>query len=171
MYRLVLAGDRVSSACSMRNMFRVVTPRIWVSPRSKSADPCTRGSTSTSAVSGRMSRSPRPSMRTWSRSTRARTAFCVTDRKAALISFSHPAGDDHVEGRPLQLLVGRERDPLTVDVGHPGGPDRAGERQAGEFGGERRGVDRHDVVRVPRVQRENGLDDLDLVAQALDEAG
>jgi hypothetical protein len=33
-------------------MFSVVTPRIWVSPRSNSAEPCTRGSTSTSADSG-----------------------------------------------------------------------------------------------------------------------
>ena len=27
----------------MRSMFSVVTPRIWVSPRSNSAEPCTRG--------------------------------------------------------------------------------------------------------------------------------
>ena len=33
----------------MRSMFSVVTPRIWVSPRSNSAEPCTRGRTSTSA--------------------------------------------------------------------------------------------------------------------------
>ena len=37
-------GDSVSSCCSMRSMFSVVTPRIWVSPRSNSAEPCTRGS-------------------------------------------------------------------------------------------------------------------------------
>ena len=30
-------------------MFSVVMPRIWVSPRSNSAEPCTRGTTSTSA--------------------------------------------------------------------------------------------------------------------------
>ncbi len=34
----------VSSCCSIRSMFSVVTPRIWVSPRSNSAEPCTRGS-------------------------------------------------------------------------------------------------------------------------------
>ena len=39
----------------MRSMFSVVTPRIWVSPRSNSAEPCTRGTTSTSADSARMS--------------------------------------------------------------------------------------------------------------------
>ena len=36
-------GFSVSSCCSMRSMFSVVTPRIWVSPRSNSAEPCTRG--------------------------------------------------------------------------------------------------------------------------------
>ena len=59
-----------------------------------------------------------------------------------------PAGDDHVEGGPLELLVGREGDPGAVDVRHPGGPDRAGERQAGQLGGQRRGVDGDHVVRV-----------------------
>ena len=70
----------VSSCCSMRSMFSVVTPRIWVSPRSNSAEPCTRGSTSTSADSVRMSVSPRPSMRTLSRMTRSRTSFLVSER-------------------------------------------------------------------------------------------
>ena len=75
----------------MRSMFSVVTPRIWVSPRSNSAEPCTRGSTSTSADSGRMSLRPRPSMRTLSRRMRWRTSFLFSDRKAALISFSRPS--------------------------------------------------------------------------------
>ena len=76
----------------MRSMFSVVTPRIWVSPRSNSAEPCTRGSTSTSADSGRMSRGPRPSMRTLSRRMRWRTTFLVSDAEgAALISFSRPS--------------------------------------------------------------------------------
>ena len=43
MYRLRFSGDSVSSCCSIRSMFSVVTPRIWVSPRSNSALPCTRG--------------------------------------------------------------------------------------------------------------------------------
>ena len=42
-------GDSVSSFCSILSMFSVVTPRIWVSPRSNSAEPWTRGITSTSA--------------------------------------------------------------------------------------------------------------------------
>jgi hypothetical protein len=37
------------------------------------------------------------------------------------------------------------------------------------LGGQGRGVDRHHVVQVLRVKREYGRDDLDLVAQALDE--
>ena len=69
----------------------MVTPRIWVSPRSNSAEPCTRGSTPTSAESGRMSVSPRPSMRSPSLTTRWRTSFLVSDRMAALISFSRPS--------------------------------------------------------------------------------
>ena len=37
-------GDSVSSCCSIFSMLSVVTPRIWVSPRSNRAEPCTRGS-------------------------------------------------------------------------------------------------------------------------------
>ena len=67
-------------------MFSVVTPRICVSPRWNSAEPCTRGSTSTSAERVRMSASPRPSMRTFSRRMRWRTSFLFSARKAGLIS-------------------------------------------------------------------------------------
>jgi hypothetical protein len=49
--------------------------------------------------------------------------------------------------------------------------DRAGEGQARELGGHRRRVDGDHVVGLVRVQRHHGDDDLDLVAQALDEAG
>ena len=75
----------------MRSMFSVVTPMIWVSPRSNSAEPCARGTTSTSADSGRMSVMPRPSMRTWSRRMRWRTSFLFSDRNAAPSSFSRPS--------------------------------------------------------------------------------
>ena len=75
----------------MRSMFSVVTPMIWVSPRSNSAEPCARGTTSTSADSGRMSVMPRPSMRTWSVRIRRRTSFLFSDRNAAPISFSRPS--------------------------------------------------------------------------------
>ena len=47
----------------MPSMFSVETPRIWVSPRWKSADPCTRGTTPTLHDKVRMSVTPRPSMR------------------------------------------------------------------------------------------------------------
>ena len=56
---------------------------IWVSPRSNSAEPCTRGSTSTSAASWRMSSRPRPSMRTLSCTMRRRTRVLVSERNAA----------------------------------------------------------------------------------------
>ena len=89
------------------------------------------------------------------------------DRDVAVLE--HPAGDDHVERRVLKLRVRRERDPLVLDQRDPDAADRAGERQARELGGHGRGVDRHHVVQVLGVQREDRLDDLDLVAQALDE--
>src|SRR5690606_20580572 len=85
------------------------------------------------------------------------------------------AGDDHVEDGVLELLDGRERDPLPrlVVVGDDErdthATDRAGERQTGELGGGRRGVDRDDVVEVVRVQAQNRDDDLDLVAQTVNE--
>ncbi len=94
------------------------------------------------------------------------------DRDVALPAVrgvQHAAGDDHVEGRSGQLGVGRERDPLTVDQGDPGAADRAGERQAGDLGRRRCGIDRKHVVGMRRVQRKDGDDDLYFVAQALDE--
>ena len=79
MYRLAVSGDSESICCSILSMFSVVTPMIWVSPRSKMAEPCTRGRTSTSAVSLRMSVRPRPSMRTWSVRMRRRTICLVRE--------------------------------------------------------------------------------------------
>ena len=271
-------------------MLRVVTPRIWVSPRSNSAEPWTRGITPTSECSGRMSARPRPSMRILSRSTRWRTSDLFSERNAAPISFSRPSnwpasfstsaalisstlelalllvgdghrgggvvlrggldggvdvvlvveedrevldrlgglggelglrldelldeglggveatghdllgrrlgaaldegdgvlgglgldhhdgdvtglgdatGDDHVEDGRLELRVARERDPLALDERHADAADGAGERQAGELGRQRRGVDRQHVVGHVGVERHDGDDDLDLVAQAL----
>ena len=80
-----------------------------------------------------------------------------------------PAGDDHVEHGPLQVLVLGERHPLALDEGDAHAADRAAERQARELGGRRRGVDRQRVVGVLRVERQHRDDDLDLVAQAVDE--
>ena len=64
----------------MPSMFSVVTPRIWVSPRWNSAEPCTRGTTPTSADRVRMSLTPRPSMRTFSVRIFCRTSFLVSAR-------------------------------------------------------------------------------------------
>ena len=83
----------------------------------------------------------------------------------------HAAGHDHVEGRLLELVDVGEADPLVADQGDADAADRAGERQARQLGGHRRGVDRDDVVGLVGVERHHGDDDLDLVAQALDEAG
>ncbi|CAB4709557.1 unannotated protein [freshwater metagenome] len=87
------------------------------------------------------------------------------DRDVA--GLGHPASDDHVEHGLLELAVRREGDPLAVDEGDTHATDRAGERQAGELGRERRGVDRQHVVGSVGVERHHGDDDLDLVAQAL----
>ena len=81
------------------------------------------------------------------------------------------ARDDDVEHGTLKLAPARERDPLAVDERQAGAADRAREGQAGDLGGHGRCVDRQDVVGVVRVDREDGLDDLNLVTQALDEAG
>ena len=81
------------------------------------------------------------------------------------------ARDNDVEHGTLELAPARERDPLVVDERQAGAADRAREGQAGDLGGHGRGVDRQNVVGVVRIDRQDGLDDLDLVAQALDEAG
>ncbi len=88
---------------------------------------------------------------------------------ADVAGSDHAAGDHHVEGGLLQLLVGGERHPLVTDQRDAHAADRAGERQARELRRRGRGVDRHDVVQVLRVQAHHRDDDLDLVAQALGE--
>ena len=95
--------------------------------------------------------------------------IATSGRPSLSVPFEHAAGDDHVERGLLELLVRGERDPGALDQCHPGGADRTGERQAGEHGAGARGVDGDDVVQVTRVQRQDRADDLDLVAQALDE--
>ncbi len=77
------------------------------------------------------------------------------------------SGDHHVEDGAFELAVARERDPLALDQGDADAADRAGERQAGELGGQRRRVDREHVVGSVGVERHHGDDDLDLVAQTL----
>lgn len=79
------------------------------------------------------------------------------------------AGNHHVEGGPLQLGMGREGHPGAVDVAHPGGADRAGERQSGQHGRGAGRVDRDHVVQRVRVEGQDGADHLDLVAQPFGE--
>ena len=80
-------------------------------------------------------------------------------------------GDDHVEhGLLSELLEGRERDPRTVTqhrVADRG--DRPVERDAGHHRRERRAVHGDDVVGVELCGLQDGVDDLDLVAQTLGE--
>ena len=81
------------------------------------------------------------------------------------------AGDDHVEHGALELLDGRERNPLAVDEGDPYTAHRPGERQAGDLRRRRRGIDRQHVVEILGIQAQHRHDDLDLVAQPGDERG
>ena len=69
--------------CSMRLMPSVVTLSTWVSPRWNRPEPCDVAIRPTSAVSGRMSVGPRPSMRTPSSTMRRRTISFVVARTAA----------------------------------------------------------------------------------------
>ena len=93
------------------------------------------------------------------------------DVLGAVVLGDDAPGDDDVEDGALQLAPAREGDPLAVDEGQAGAADGAREGQARDLGGHGGGVDGQDVVGVVRVDGEHGLDDLDLVAQALDEAG
>src|SRR3546814_11118891 len=70
---LDVSGPSESTCCAILTMSRVVTPRIWVSPRSNRADPWVRGMIATSADSDRMSVMPRPSI----------------DRKSTRLNSSH----------------------------------------------------------------------------------
>jgi hypothetical protein len=81
------------------------------------------------------------------------------------------AGDDHLEDDVLlEFLEARERDPLAVAVqGVAHRRDRAVERHAGQHRRQRRAVHRHDVVGVELRGLQDRVDDLDLVAQAVDE--
>jgi hypothetical protein len=80
-----------------------------------------------------------------------------------------PARDDHAEHGLLDLVVGGEGDPLALDERDPHPGDGAREGQARQLGGQRRRVDRDHVVGVLRVERQHADDDLDLVAEAVDE--
>ena len=81
------------------------------------------------------------------------------------------AGHHHLEGGALLLGVTGEGHPVPVNEGQAGTGHGPGEGQAGDLGGHRGGVDGQDVVVVVGVDGQDGLNDLDLVAQALDEGG
>ena len=96
----------------------------------------------------------------------------VASASTIMIATSSPGlatRDDHVEHGALELLDGRERDPLAVDQRDAHAADGTGERQPGDLGGRRRGVDRQHVVQILGIQAQDGDDDLDLVAQTRDE--
>jgi hypothetical protein len=92
------------------------------------------------------------------------------------------AGLDHQDGVLItrhhelerggrHLLVGGIGHQLAVDQGHPDRPDRTRERDAGQRH-RGRGADHREHVRVVvGVRRDDQVDDLDLVAEALGEEG
>ena len=85
------------------------------------------------------------------------------------------SGDDEVEDGLFELGDGRERDPLVGvlavarDEREANAGDRSGEGQARDLGRRRGGVDREGVVELTRSNGEDRDDDLDLVAQTLNE--
>ena len=87
-----------------------------------------------------------PGRRTATRSQVVLGGLGLDHHDRDVTGLGDPTGDDHVEDGVLELAVGRERHPLALDQGDAGAADRAGERQAGELGGQRRGVDREHVV-------------------------
>ena len=79
------------------------------------------------------------------------------------------AGHDHVEHGAFELLDGGERNPLAVDQRDPHAADGTGERQPGNLGRRRCGVDGQHVVQILGIQAQDRDHDLDLVTQARDE--
>ena len=97
----------------------------------------------------------------------ARTGFDHGDRDVAVLDDA--ASDHDFEHGTVTFAPTREGDPLAVDQGQAHAGDRAGERQAGNHGGGGSCVQRDDIVRVVRVDREHGFHDLHLVAQGVGE--
>ena len=96
--------------------------------------------------------------------------LCLNHGDGHVASRGDSPGDHHVEGGLLELVDVGEADPAVTDQCDAYAANRAAERQAGQLGGQRGGIDRDHVVELVRVQRHDGDDHLDLVAQALDEA-
>ena len=79
------------------------------------------------------------------------------------------SGDHHVEHRALELRDGGEPHPGAVDERYSCSADGAGEGQARELSGRRRGIDGQNVVQLVGVEGQDRDDDLDLVAQPVHE--
>ena len=97
----------------------------------------------------------------------AGTGFDHGDGDVAVLD--NAAGDHDFEHGAFALAPAREGDPLAVDQGQTHAGDRAFERQAGDHGGSGCGVQRDHIVSILRVDGEDGLNDLHLVAQGMRE--
>ena len=102
-------------------------------------------------------------------------ALSATATAAGRLRISHTSSNHQLKDRLALLLVGWEGDPLAFGVlgvgnkGHTNAANRAGDREAGQLRGGGGRVDGDHVIHVLGVQGHHGYDDLDLVAQALDE--
>jgi hypothetical protein len=83
----------------------------------------------------------------------------------------HAAADDEIEDALVHVGIGGERDPRAVAVSEAKPGERPFERETGQHGRQRRAGDRERVVGVDVIDREDGHDDLNLVAHALGERG
>src|SRR5699024_9721597 len=99
----------------------------------------------------------------------------VVDVFALVLAADNTAGNDHFKQRTLVLFCIRECQPLAFWVliisqqCHADTADRARYWQTGKLGCSRRAVDGDDVVVFRWVQAQDGIDDLNLIAQALNE--
>src|SRR6185436_21037568 len=96
--------------------------------------------------------------------------FCFDHGDGDIAGVSDSAGDDHVERGIRELIDVREADPAVTDQCDAYAAYGSGKWQPGHLGGQRGRVDGDHVAQLVRIQRHDYDDDLDLVAQALDEA-
>ena len=87
----------------------------------------------------------------------------------AILARDHATGYDDVEDGERHLVDGGECNPGAVDENHANTGDGSREREARDLGRGAGGVDREGVVELTRCDREHGDDDLNLVAEAVDE--
>ena len=103
----------------------------------------------------------------------AAASFDHHDRNvfATIFSGNDTAGDNDIEDGTLHLRPARECDPLAVDEGQTGTCDGAREGKTSNLGRHRGSINCQDVICLVGVCSQNGCDNLNLVAQALLEAG